>query len=474
MSEPEVGWDQPEVIGDARRIGALPPPRPGIASLDGDGSLVPGQILSAPTSGRLRQLPPPRYVPDAVPLDVDELERIAARAGQRRRHLRCAPESSTASLLGLDAPELAPPTGMMLPPSGLRPAAPAAAPTVATVPPSPPVQPSIEPPLVPEPVAAFVPAPPTETKTDTMTAAPERDKPARQRRPGVLAGSVAAFAVVSLLTAAWAQQRRRTDTTVRTASVAASASTPAPVTSAAPLSAAPATEAPIASSAPTTVAAPVTVATDAPTTAAPVTSVTTTATTAAPPTVATTSPAPSVPPSVLGTTLLNRELLDALGTGTLPGGKPWPIATFSDGRLVVTGAVPDRATADAMVRAAASLASAELVDDRLTVDTETPAVRYLLVRLFDNPVFDRGYTSLRKDAQPVFELWAKRLRDQPSAMLVLVAHGDGTSTSLAATRARNAKDRMISVGLASADQVEAQTSAGDATGPRLDFANPVG
>jgi flagellar motor protein MotB len=294
-----------------------------------------------------------------------------------------------------------------------------------------------------------------------------------RRRSGLLVGSVAAFFVASLLTAAWAQQRRRSDEAAPAARVVPDLATTASPT--APTTATTVASAPTPTAAPTTRAPETTVAVPA-STAAPV--VTTVATTAAPTSEAVTStagPAPTTPPaSVLGTTALNRELLDALGKGTLPGDKPWPTATFANGRLVVTGAVPDRATADQMVRTAGALASPDLVDDQLTIDASVPAVRYLLVRLFDTPVFDRGTTTLRKDAEPLFQLWGKRLRDEPTATVLLIAHGDGTSTSLAATRGKVAKDRLVTLSGANPERIESEVTAGVATGPRIDFAVPVG
>jgi len=101
-------------------------------------------------------------------------------------------------------------------------------------------------------------------------------------------------------------------------------------------------------------------------------------------------------------------------------------------------------------------------------------VHYLLVRLTDDVVFDRGSTAVRKGADPIFELWGKRLRDQPGSAVVLVAHGDGTGTSLAATRATSALARLLATGGVAPEQVGAQWSAGNATGPRVDFAIPVG
>ena len=319
------------------------------------------------------------------------------------------------------------------------------------------------------PVAAVSPAP---AEADGLDDADGRD--GSRWRPSVLAGSVAVFAVVSLLTAAWAHQRRNDDAAPVAASVTAlagAATTASPAPTSDPAATSEATTAPAPTVPATTVPAPTLPAPTVPASTSAVPPTGAPATTVA--TVASTAPAPTTPASVRGTAVLNRELLDALGKGVLPTGQPWPRATFNNGKLVLTGAVPSPEAAAAMVATAGALATPDLVVNELVTDASAAPARYLLVRLFDTAVFDRGSTTLRKDSDVLIELWGKRLRDQPSATLVLVAHGDGTGTALAATRSKNALARVLATGGVAPEQVDAQWSAGAATGPRLDFAVPV-
>jgi outer membrane protein OmpA-like peptidoglycan-associated protein len=492
----------------------LPPPGAPAERATGDEALSPGQVLAAPNGGRLRHLPPPKIVADAVPLDLDALEDAAKRARSRPAVLDADDPTSGRALAAPDRPTANPSSP---PPSmeslRLRPPARAAIQRdeAAVVPASPasPVVVPVWPPTstngttgtngtngtngtsgtngtdgthgadghdreesrraaVAQAMRAWSIDQPVEADDPTAPApvVPTVDGSARRRRPGMLVGSVVAFAAIALGTATWAQRHRGDDTAP--AATASAATTAAPVTTGAPST--------TPSTAPTASTLPVPTTVSKPASTVPVTTETTTATTApAPTTAVTVAPDPPSPASVLGTTVLNRDLLDALGKGTLPGGQTWPRATYADGKLVVTGAAATAADADAIIRSARTLAATpDAVVNQLVIDASVPQVRYLAVQLFTNPIFDRGSTTIRKDSEGVFELWAKRLRDDPGRSLVVIAHGDGSSTALATTRAKNSLTRLLAAGGVAPEQVEAQWAAGPTTGPRVTFAITIG
>lgn len=468
----------------------LPPPAAAPPQTTANSWLTPGQVLAAPNGRRLRHLPPPRHVADAVPLDLDQLEAAAERA--RTRPVVAADHVGTAELL-----EAGRPADLPGPPplSTLRPL-PRPVASISTVDaplgalPVPPVVRAVAPvttPVVEEAaggaesdglaaelaaaVAAVPDTAPEPLPAAASPAAPEElprldipTPPVARRRPGLLVGSLVAFAGVAIGTATLAQ-RGGDDARPVAAAVTTTATTAAPTTAA---SVPPTVAAPVTSEAPATVASSAVPASTVPITSA----ATTPDTTAAPPADST---QPSSPASVLGVTVLNRELLDALGKGVLPGGQPWPRATFTGGKLVVSGAVPNQVDAVNAMRAAAALTnSPDALVNQLVIDPSVPSVRYLLVKLFDNPIFDKGSTTVRKDSEGVFELWGKRLREEPGFSIVLVAHGDGTSTTLASARAKSALTRLLAAGGVAPEQVEAQWAAGPETGPRVDFAVPMG
>ena len=188
-------------------------------------------------------------------------------------------------------------------------------------------------------------------------------------------------------------------------------------------------------------------------------------------------PAATTPTSVLGTSVLNRDVLDGLGKGVLTGGQQWPIASFVEGKIVLEGVVPSEADLAVALTAAQGLLTPDAVVNKLTVDPSAQSVRYLRVQLFDNPMFDRGSSKPRKDSEPVFELWAQRLRQKPGTTVIMLAHGDGAvsgSSNLAASRAKAAETRLLQSEGVTADRFQSLATAGAATGPRLDFAVPMG
>lgn len=478
---------------------------PGAPSSDSDGlTLTPGQVLAAPQPQRLLASPPPRVVTDAVPLDVDALE-VAAQQAARRRPVADEPVHvlTTAELLTL-APTPLPadvarlPLATPVPAGGLNlfdddldVALDLFAP-VAETPPMP------EPATAASPVASSAlsalagrgAGTPVGT-TALATRAAERprisvadlptptavlgDAAALRRRPAAtFVGAVLAFAGVAVGTAMWVQQHRSSgDTAAPATSAVVATSSPTIAGAVSTLTAAP--PAPVTSPAPVASAAPVT--TEAPVTAAPAVPPASSlpATTEAPAT--TVAEAATTPTSVLGTSVSNRDVLDGLGKGLLTGGQQWPIASFVEGKIVLEGVVPSDADMAVALTAAQGLLTPDAVVNKLTIDPSAQSVRYLRVQLFDNPMFDRGSSKPRKDSEPVFELWAQRLRQKPGTTVLMLAHGDGAvsgTSNLAVSRAKAASARLLQSEGVTADRFQSLATAGVATGPRLDFAVPMG
>lgn len=485
-------------------------------------TLAPGQTLAVPQPQRLLATPPQRVVADAVPLDVEALEHAA----QHARHRTVTPESfdtrsgpSTAELLTLDptplpatphvAPAMpalaggiafdddldatldlfAPVAGTTVVGTNVAGAAVVDARVAATSVAGPgragnaPATTDLAAAALSSmsstrSTLAVAPRPAVLTPLTTATAADANAAahtvaaldlaPPRRRPAATLVGAVLAFAGVSVGTATWVQQHPATPSAAPVATV----STSVPVTTAAPAIAGPATTTPVVAT-----ASP---APPPPSTAVAVTQAITPAsslpaTTEAPATTVA-EPATTTATSVLGTTVLNRELLDGLGQGTLTGGQAWPKASFVEGRIVLTGVVPSEQDQAVAVATAGGLLTPDAVVNQLTIDPSAQSVRYLIVALFDNPMFDRGSSKIRKDSEPVFELWAQRLRQKVGSTVLLLAHGDGAGSagsSLAVSRAKAAGARLMASEGVAADRFQSVGTAGAATGPRLDFAVPM-
>lgn len=476
---------------------------PGAPSTEGDGlTLAPGQVLAAPQPQRLLASPPPRVVTDAVPLDVDALE-VAAQQAARRRPMADEPVHvlTTAELLTL-APTPLPadvarlPLATPVPAGGLNlfdddldVALDLFAP-VAETPPMP------EPAIASSPVAssalsalaghgagtpvgttalaARAAERPRITVADLPTpAAVLGDTAALRRRPAAtFVGAVLAFAGVAVGTAMWVQQHRSSgDTAAPATSAVVATSSPTIAGAASTVAPTPAT-----SAAPATTVAPAVTEAPAPTAPAEPPASSLPATTEAPATTVA-EPAATTPTSVLGTSVSNRDVLDGLGKGLLTGGQQWPIASFVEGKIVLEGVVPSDADMAVALTAAQGLLTPDAVVNKLTIDPSAQSVRYLRVQLFDNPMFDRGSSKPRKDSEPVFELWAQRLRQKPGTTVLMLAHGDGAvsgTSNLAVSRAKAASARLLQSEGVTADRFQSLATAGVATGPRLDFAVPMG
>lgn len=215
-----------------------------------------------------------------------------------------------------------------------------------------------------------------------------------------------------------------TTNAVRTASTVTTTATAATATT---VSTPPATRA-------TTVATPVatTVATPATTVATPATTV-----------VTTTSPATTgATPAALSEAAEFLGLVEA----RYPSGQSWPRGVLTDGKVVITGAVPDQATRDRIVRTFAFAPEGAPIVDSMVIDNTVPVPSNVLWTVVDATIFVADSAqlvvpdeSLDPTGHKIVSLWARRLTQVPDARAIVVVRRDSAGDAVAQKRAEAIK-----------------------------------
>ena len=192
----------------------------------------------------------------------------------------------------------------------------------------------------------------------------------------------------------------RPGSTVRTVATTAPATT---VSTSAPASTSPATTAP---------------ATTSPVTTAPVTTI------AAPP--------------ALG----EADEFLALVEGRYPTGQAWPHGVFTDGKVVLTGVVPDQATKARVLKTFVFPAPAPALIDSMTIDPTVPAPTSVLWTVVDAEPFEPGSARMQATegllvpkGDTIVALWSGHLKDDPQAHAIFVVRRDSAGELVALQRA---------------------------------------
>ena len=182
-----------------------------------------------------------------------------------------------------------------------------------------------------------------------------------------------------------------------------------------------------------------TVATPATTVATPATTVATPATTV----VTTTSPATTgaTPPAL-------SEAAEFLGLveARYPSGQSWPRGVLTDGKVVITGAVPDQATRDRIVRTFAFAPEGAPIVDSMVIDNTVPVPSNVLWTVVDATIFVADSAqlvvpdeSLDPTGHKIVSLWARRLTQVPDARAIVVVRRDSAGDAVAQKRAEAIK-----------------------------------
>lgn len=180
-------------------------------------------------------------------------------------------------------------------------------------------------------------------------------------------------------------------------------------------------------------------ATRASTVATPATTVATPATTV----VTTTSPATTgATPAALSEAAEFLGLVEA----RYPSGQSWPRGVLTDGKVVITGAVPDQATRDRIVRTFAFAPEGAPIVDSMVIDNTVPVPSNVLWTVVDATIFVADSAqlvvpdeSLDPTGHKIVSLWARRLTQVPDARAIVVVRRDSAGDAVAQKRAEAIK-----------------------------------
>ena len=180
-------------------------------------------------------------------------------------------------------------------------------------------------------------------------------------------------------------------------------------------------------------------ATRATTVATPATTVATLATTV----VTTTSPATTgATPAALSEAAEFLGLVEA----RYPSGQSWPRGVLTDGKVVITGAVPDQATRDRIVRTFAFAPEGAPIVDSMVIDNTVPVPSNVLWTVVDATIFVADSAqlvvpdeSLDPTGHKIVSLWARRLTQVPDARAIVVVRRDSAGDAVAQKRAEAIK-----------------------------------
>ena len=175
----------------------------------------------------------------------------------------------------------------------------------------------------------------------------------------------------------------------------------------------------------------------------------------APPASSTTVQARVPPPVVAPPAVVAPPPVVAPPAVVAPGataGKPSHYGVLAGGKLTLVGAVPDRATADALVAKAVAVLGAANVIDNYQIDPKAPVSANGFVKVADPVRFDFGSAALDPAFVKVLDLAVAAMKLNPQVRLVVVGHTDSVGSqdfnqALSEARALSAADYVASQGI---------------------------
>lgn len=125
---------------------------------------------------------------------------------------------------------------------------------------------------------------------------------------------------------------------------------------------------------------------------------------------------------------------------------------FLDGKLILLGKVPDRATADAIKAKAAAVLGPENVIDHYEIDPTVPVSKDGHVRIENRILFAFDSAELQPGHEQVLDLAAKALELNPQARAVITGHTDSTGPDevnqpLSEARAASVAEYLVAKGV---------------------------
>ena len=129
-----------------------------------------------------------------------------------------------------------------------------------------------------------------------------------------------------------------------------------------------------------------------------------------------------------------------------PSGQSWPRGVLTDGKVVITGAVPDQATRDRIVRTFAFAPEGAPIVDSMVIDNTVPVPSNVLWTVVDATIFVADSAqlvvpdeSLDPTGHKIVSLWARRLTQVPDARAIVVVRRDSAGDAVAQKRAEAIK-----------------------------------
>ncbi|MEO6627248.1 MAG: OmpA family protein, partial [Aquihabitans sp.] len=149
-------------------------------------------------------------------------------------------------------------------------------------------------------------------------------------------------------------------------------------------------------------------------------------------------------------------------------------AYLTGGKLVLTGSVPDRRVADALLRRAGTIVGAAAVVDGMVVDPFASMPGDVAVHVAERVLFAPGSSAVSAEYLDLVESWRGVLAAYPSARMVVTGFTDGqgrtdVNARLSEARAQGVAGWMQARGV-EADRFEARAMGAEAPSATNDTA----
>lgn len=194
---------------------------------------------------------------------------------------------------------------------------------------------------------------------------------------------------------------------------------------------------------------------------------------------ATTSPATTAPATTIAASpaLGEADEFLALVEGRYPTGQAWPHGVFTDGKVVLTGVVPDQATKDRVLKTFVFPALAPALVDSMTIDPTVPAPASVLWTVLDAEPFEPGSARMQvteglpiPKGDTIVALWSGHFKDDPQAHAIIVVRRDSAGELVAQQRADALKKLFADSDPSLRQVLVALTSTTIDTGSQVAFA----